>query len=131
VICSDPVDLDRTVQIKRGGGSPVRSRFPASKVQRGSSGSTPVMFRRLLSDVEITTSFRTTRGSRELDRHHRLLAEGGEGYSWSCAGRQCASVSGEALNSLRIERSMVVREMRQRKTERIGGEGGVRVHRGR
>jgi hypothetical protein len=65
------------------------------------------------------------------ERLPRLLPEkGGEG-DWSCTGRRCASVLDEVLDSLRIGWSKVVREVRRCKMERIGGEGGVRVHRGR
>jgi hypothetical protein len=47
---------------------------------------------------------------------------------WRSSGGAKLRVLDRALNSLQIGRSKVVREMRRRKTERIGGEGWARAH---
>jgi hypothetical protein len=58
-----------------------------------------------------------------------LLPEEGEWGGWSSAGDDVLWVLDDGIDLRRIGPSQVVREVRWRKVERIGGEGGAGAHR--
>jgi hypothetical protein len=88
----------------------------------------PAGFWRSLDYGETTTSFRTMRWSRELDRRPRLLAEGGEGYGWSEHDAGVHRVMDDGVDLRRNGPGQLVREKCREEEESLVGEGEDRAY---
>jgi hypothetical protein len=88
-----------------------------------------VTFWRLLDDSVSTTGFGRIRWARPFDRCRGLRPGEGKGHGWSDAGGGELQVLDDDVILRWFEPNQVVRELRQSKAERIGGEGEAAAHR--
>jgi hypothetical protein len=86
-------------------------------------------FWQLLDDGVTTTGCRATRQAREFGRRRRSLPGEGGRRDWSPHAQVELRVLNGELDLLQSRANRGDQEGRQRKSERIGGEGEVAAHR--